>query len=48
MLADHARAMTRNLTKISVPQERGRFAQSALLQRDLEILTPRRSEAQPR
>ena len=29
--ADHARAMARTFNKISVPQERGRFAQPALL-----------------
>ena len=31
--ADHARAMARTFNKISVPQERGRFAQPALFPR---------------
>jgi len=40
--------MVRTFNKISAPQERGRFAHRRCSQRDLEILSSRRSEARPR
>jgi len=40
--------MARTFNKISVPQERGRFTDWCCSQRDLEILTSRRSGARPR